>query len=123
MNSKIELGRKGEDLALEFLLSKGLKLVCRNYRFRGGEIDLVMHDAAILVFIEVRSKIALEHGSALETINYKKRRQIEKTARYFLAREKVDPEVICRFDVVGVSIADNAAPVIDYVPNAFFSGE
>ncbi len=122
-DAKQQLGRQGEDLALDFLLGKGFKLVCRNFRYRGGEIDLVMFDAATLVFVEVRGKSTLAHGSALDTIDFKKRRQIEKTARFFLAREKINPEVFCRFDVIGISFTPGQPPKIDHIPNAFFTGE
>lgn len=122
-DARQQLGRAGEELALEYLVGKGFKPVWRNFRYRGGEIDLIMFDGPVLVFVEVRSKTALDHGSPLDTVNFKKRRQIEKTARFFLAREKIAPEVFCRFDVVGVSISRGQPPKIDHIANAFFTGE
>lgn len=120
---KQALGRQGEDLALDYLEGLGYRIVCRNFRLRSGEIDLIMYEGAVLVFIEVRSKKALDHGSPLETVNYAKRRQIEKTARQFLARQKISDDVRCRFDVIGISFRNGAAPEINHVSNAFLVGE
>ena len=60
------LGRRAEDLALRHLECAGLRLLTRNYRCRGGEIDLVMLDAAarVLVLVEVRSRSRVDFGSA-----------------------------------------------------------
>lgn len=116
-------GCQGEALALEYLIARGFRLECRNFRLRTGEIDLVMYDGDVLVFIEVRSKTALKHGMPLETINYAKRRQIEKTARQYLARKKISEDVRCRFDVVGVVFQPGHSPKIEHVINAFAAGE
>ena len=122
-NERQRLGRNGEDLALAFLEQKGFKPVARNYRFRGGELDLVMRDGDILVFIEVRTKHAVNRGTPLETVDFKKRRQIERTARYFLAREKISDDVFCRFDVIGIVMAAGRPPLIEHITNAFITGE
>ncbi len=119
---RIELGRRGEDLALAYLLGLGYRLQARNYRFRGGELDLVMFDGPVLVFVEVRSRTSLQHGTPLETIDYRKRRQIEKTAGLYLAREKISPDTACRFDAVAVDLCDDT-PRISHLQNAFVCGE
>lgn len=122
-DSRQNLGRCGEELALIYLLQAGYRLECRNFRVKTGEIDLVMSDGTILVFVEVRSKSALNHGTPLETVNYAKRRQIEKTARQYLARKKISDDVRCRFDVIGISFRAGQAPEINHVVNAFLAGE
>ena len=119
---RIDLGRRGEDMALAYLSELGYQLRARNYRFRGGELDLVMFDGPVLVFVEVRSRTSLQHGTPLETIDFKKRRQIEKTAGLFLAREKIDPATPCRFDAVAIEFCD-ATPRVLHVKNAFICGE
>lgn len=117
------LGSQGEELAVEYLTASGYRLICRNYRLRSGEIDIIMYDHEVLVFIEVRTKSALAHGTPFDTVNYQKRRQIEKTARHYLARFKISEDVRCRFDVVGISITAGNPPKIEHLPNAFQSGE
>jgi putative endonuclease len=52
-------GEADEDRALRYLQARGLSVVERNYRCKGGEIDLVLHDTAgVLVFVEVRARVA-----------------------------------------------------------------
>ncbi len=119
---RLDLGRRGEDLALAWLQGLGYRLQARNYRFRGGELDLVMFDGPVLVFVEVRSRTSLQHGTPLETIDYRKRRQIEKTAGFYLAREKISPDTPCRFDAVAIDFG-NGEPHITHVKNAFICGE
>ena len=122
-DSRRQTGISGEELALNFLLEKGYALVHRNYRVRSGELDLIMKDGDCLVFIEVRSKTRIAHGTPIETVNYAKRRQIEKTARHYLHRYRIDESVYCRFDVIGIIMLPNQPPVIEHIENAFLAGE
>ena len=78
-------GRMAEDLALEFLRKRGLALVARNYRCKGGEIDLVMREGSVIVFAEVRLRGSL--AAAAESISRTKRRRLALAGRTFLLRE------------------------------------
>lgn len=78
-------GRMAEDLALEFLRKRGLALVARNYRCKGGEIDLVMREGSVIVFAEVRLRGSL--AAAAESISRTKRRRLASAGRTFLLRE------------------------------------
>ncbi len=118
------LGKKGEDIALNYLTEKGYELVARNYRFsRYGELDLVMRDGKYLVFIEVRTKKNKLYGSPLETIDYDKRRQIEKMAQLFLVKEKLSQDTFCRFDAIGIILSNNNEPEIEHIQDAFIIGD
>ncbi|MBQ2591826.1 MAG: YraN family protein [Candidatus Riflebacteria bacterium] len=118
------LGKKGEDIALNYLTEKGYELVARNYRFsRYGELDLVMRDGKYLVFVEVRTKKNKLYGSPLETIDYDKRRQIEKMAQLFLVKEKLSQDTFCRFDAIGIILSNNNEPEIEHIQDAFIIGD
>jgi putative endonuclease len=118
-----QLGKSGEDIALDFLQQKGMRLCARNYRVRSGEIDLIMWDGEILVFVEVRTKSASFFGKPSETVLFDKRRKITGTARHFLAQHRIGDEVRCRFDMVGIVAKPGVAVEIEHVVNAFFVGE
>lgn len=118
-----ELGKTGEDIALEFLEKHGMRLEQRNFRIRTGEIDLVMWQGEVLVFVEVRTRSDKFFGAPVETVVWKKRRKIIDTARYFLKQKKISPEVRCRFDLVGIVLCPGCEVEIDYVPNAFLVGD
>jgi putative endonuclease len=96
--STVTSGRIAEERALAYLQQQGLQLVARNARSRGGEIDLVMRDGSVLVFIEVRQRSSARFGGAAASINAAKRARLWRTAQVFLQR--CAPLPPCRFDAV-----------------------
>ena len=74
------LGRRAEQAAFRFLLDHDLRPVARNFRSRGGEIDLIMLDADCLVFIEVRSRRSSDFADPALTVDRTKQRKIVRTA-------------------------------------------
>ena len=106
-------GRNAEDAALRFLQARGLRLIERNYRCRFGEIDLVMRDAAQIVFVEVRMRSSSRVGGASESITAGKRSRLLTAARHFMSAHHDLPA--CRFDAV---LLDGDTR-IEWVRNAF----
>ena len=92
------IGYKAEENALSFLVRQGLDVVERNFRCRFGEIDLIMRDGDVLVFVEVRKRKNSFFGGALASISTAKQRRLVSTARFYLSRTSFLP--LCRFDVV-----------------------
>lgn len=99
----MRLGDRAERLACAYLERRGLVLLERNYRLRLGEIDLIMTDQDLLVFVEVKYRSSSGFGSALEQVTPAKQRRIKMVAAAYLQRFSELPCV--RFDVVGVSPA------------------
>lgn len=97
-NDKQVRGAAAEDRAAAYLTQQGLKLVARNFRCRGGEIDLIMRDGASLVFVEVRARARADFGGAAASITAAKQARIILAARHYLAQHRVDAP--CRFDAV-----------------------
>ena len=93
-------GRVGEDDALAHLELHGLSLLERNFRCKGGEIDLVMQERATLVFVEVRKRADGVHGGAAASVTTAKQRRLIIAAHIFLQRYRMPPA--CRFDVVAI---------------------
>lgn len=102
------IGEAGEDAAVEYLLSRGWRLLARNARTRWGELDLVALDGAVLVFVEVKARRGAGPKAAelaLESIGPRKRIQVRRLARAWLAgAEGFGPYREIRFDAIGVSI-------------------
>lgn len=96
-----QLGDDGEAAALAFLAARGLRLLARNVRFKGGELDLVMLDGPTLVFVEVRRRGRSDFGDALDSVDARKARKLILAARLYLQREPAHARRDCRFDVVG----------------------
>jgi len=94
-------GRRGEQaeaLAAAWLERKGLVLVTRNFRTRRGEIDLVMRDGDVYVFVEVRLRAPSSFGGAAASITATKRARLVAAAEAWLAQLGREPP--CRFDAV-----------------------
>ncbi|MBK1721733.1 YraN family protein [Thiocystis violacea] len=107
------VGQEKERLAERFLLGKRLELIARNHRCRFGEIDLVMRDGGVLVFVEVRYRRSAQHGSAAETVDVRKQRRLIKTAGHYLQYNPTSRP--CRFDVVAITGDDQ----VQWIRNAF----
>lgn len=116
-NAKQVLGREGERIAEQFLREKGFKLVERNYRCAAGELDLIVLDKRVVVFVEVKTRTGLGFGSPLEAVAYHKQQKMIHAAQYFLS-EKGLHQRDARFDVVGVSWSGRE-PVVEHIENAF----
>src|SRR5919106_4751538 len=95
-------GQWAEQAAADYLKAQGLHEVERNYRCRCGEVDLIMHQQKTLVFVEVRYRAGNRYGHPLETIDFRKRGRILKTARHYLQTHPSAGRQPCRFDVVTV---------------------
>jgi putative endonuclease len=94
-------GRMAEARAADWLAERGLKILARNVRCRGGEIDLICLDRGMLVFVEVRLRTNLRYGNAAESITAAKRRRILFAARWWLASAgRAHQNRSSRFDAV-----------------------
>ncbi len=112
------LGRRGEEIALEYFRGKGYRIVERGFRLFRGEIDIVAYDGPTLVFIEVKTRATTEFGLPEEAVTPAKQSQIRKIARGFLIeRDLGEPD--CRFDVLAVVAPEEGDPVITHFESAF----
>jgi putative endonuclease len=116
--SRIEVGRRGEDMAMHFLLEAGFQILKRNYRNRYGEIDIIASEGATLAFIEVKTRQNTLFGHPLEAVTYKKQLQISKTALEYQAQNGLT-DTPSRFDVVAILLQKNSSPKIELIRNAF----
>ena len=92
-----------EDFALDQLREAGLELRERNYRTRRGEIDLVLQEQSIVVFVEVRYRRSSVYGRPEETVDARKRSRLRLAAEVFLQQHRDPHNTHCRFDVFAVS--------------------
>ncbi|MFV0662516.1 YraN family protein [Denitromonas sp.] len=112
-------GAAAEQLAEAHLAAAGLRTLARNFRCRGGEIDLVCRDGATLVFVEVRLRGRSDFGGAAESITPRKQARIILAARHWLSQAGRLADAPCRFDVVLLDALD--AGGIDWIRGAFDS--
>ncbi len=112
----LRAGRQAEDFALAYLQAQGLHLIERNFRCRGGEIDLIMREGARLVFVEVRYRANPSFGGALASVDARKKARLINAAAYYLSTTRIDRPA--RFDVAAVS-PDQGRLAIQWIKDAF----
>lgn len=111
------VGRRAEQKALRYLVAHGLRPVHRNFRTRGGEIDLVMNDHGCLVFVEVRFRQSADFAPVSHTVDSHKQRRIIRTAAVFLARNRRFADACVRFDIV--TLEGRQGEQVDWIRDAF----
>jgi putative endonuclease len=111
-------GRRGEELAHRYLRRRGCTVVARNFRTPSGsgEIDLVVRDGEITVFVEVKTRATAEFGEPERAVDAEKVRHILRAARYYARRAGID-WALTRFDIVGIVL--EKPPRIDWLRDAF----
>ena len=92
------VGQVAEDAALDYLQQHGLELVQRNFRCKGGEIDLILRQQDTLVFVEVRKRADARYGGAAASVTARKQARLILAAQLYLQRYRTPPA--CRFDVI-----------------------
>ena len=114
---RLPLGRRGERAAEQYLRRNGYRIVQRNFRAAGAEIDLVAMDGDVLVFVEVKTRRSRDAGAPEEAVDERKQRQIRRAAEIFATRYRED-EIEMRFDIVAID-ASGERLEIELLRNAF----
>jgi putative endonuclease len=110
----INEGQAAEKIAATFLQKNGLNLLEKNYRCIHGEIDLIMRDGKVLVFVEVRLRSNSRFGGAGMSINQSKQQKLARTAELYL---QTHGDSACRFDAILMHTLDITA--VEWIKDAF----
>ena len=113
-------GALGEEVATHFLMAHGYRVVERNFRCKGGEVDIIARDPEdeSLVFIEVKARRGLAYGVPQLAVTPFKQRQISKAALTWLAKNRLH-DTNARFDVIAILLHTDRHHAIDHIKNAF----
>ncbi len=119
-------GRSGEDAVCDYLKEKGYQIAARNYRIRGGEIDIISIKGEYLVFTEVKTRKfgAMENGAG--AMNKEKMKRIIKASERFAASDKRYGEYYRRFDTAYVTVTSEDLPrvlEIEYIKGDFTAAD
>ena len=117
MDARVSLGQNGEDAAERLYRSMGFRILDRNFRCKGGEIDLIARRGPTLVFCEVKSRATDKWGEPSEAVGYAKQARLRRLAASWLT-ERRPGSVDIRFDVVSV-IVRHGRTYIRHIPDAF----
>ena len=113
-------GNLGEEIAANFLIARGSRILVRNFRCKGGEVDIIARDPAdkSLVFIEVKARRGLAYGVPQLAVTPFKQRQVSKAALTWLSKNRL-LDTNARFDVIAILLHTDAAHNIEHIQNAF----
>ncbi len=118
----MELGRRGEDVACEFLTGKGHIIVQRNFRSGHLEIDIISLDRNGVHFVEVKSRVAPVMVSPEENVTAAKQKKVADAALRYLHTSKdkrLSADLEVSFDVVAVTF-DGGGEIVEWFPNAYY---
>ena len=116
MNTK-ERGNRGEEKAASYLISKGFSIIERNWRTKGGEIDIIAYKNDILVFVEVKTLPNGTMDMIQRELNYQKRQRIIKTSKRFLLNHRQYSNSYVRYDVIVIDMP--GFEEVYHIENAF----
>jgi putative endonuclease len=124
-----EFGIAAETAAAACLAARGWTILHRNWRWRRLEIDLIVRRGSVVAFVEVRARRSTAYGHPLETIGWRKRRDLERAAHAWIRShstgydERSGADVVYRFDVVTLSDArSGAAGELEHLEDAWRPG-
>lgn len=115
--TKQEAGRLGEDRVCDYLIEHGYTILRRNFRIRGGEIDIIAENGDFIIFVEVKTRKQDSMVRGFEAVNLRKQRLVIRAAAEYQRRE---PSMLQpRFDTAQVTIKDDIVIELDYLENAY----
>lgn len=116
INSR-QTGKRYEDVALSYLKNAGLKHITSNVTYPIGEIDLIMQDGNVWVFVEVRFRRSAQFGGAVFSVTPRKQQRILQAALcWFMANNRSVEQECCRFDIFAIT-----GNQVEWIKNAFDS--
>lgn len=111
------LGDRGEAIAARHLRKLGFKVLIRNYRVRGGEIDIIARQGNLLIFVEVKTRQSDDFAPPYRQVTFRKQKRLKRAAGVYMAHYDHRPQH--RFDIVSIVWPDQGQPQIEHIPAAF----
>ncbi|MCR4889083.1 MAG: YraN family protein [Ruminococcus sp.] len=115
--NRTEKGRFGEEKVCEYLLKRGYSITARNYRIKGGEIDIIAENGDYIAFVEVKTRKPDSMVTGFEAVDHRKQGLIIRTAAEYCRRY---PNLLQpRFDIAQVIVSRGEVLSLDYIENAY----
>lgn len=111
-----ELGRKGEEMAVEYLRLKEYEILELNYRYQKAEVDIIARRGELLIAAEVKTRSTPEFGNPQDFVKPKQIQQLVKAVNHYVEESGLDVEV--RFDIIAI-IKNKSGKRIEHIQDAF----
>ena len=112
-----ELGKKGEQIAVDFLIDKGYDIVERNYRFDKAEVDIIAEKENTLAIVEVKTRSTADFGNPQDFVKPKQIQRLVKAVDEYVTENGLDVEV--RFDIIAI-VKEGKHFNVEHLENAFY---
>ena len=112
-----ELGKLGEEMAVEFLRNDGYEILETNWVFQKAEIDIIAQKQDTLAVVEVKTRSSVDFGLPQDFVKPKKIQLLVKAVNEYVIANDLDVEV--RFDIIAISKEDNQFKM-EHLTDAFF---
>ncbi|WP_047549709.1 YraN family protein [Psychroserpens sp. Hel_I_66] len=112
-----ELGQKGEEIAVDFLIKNGFDIVARNYVYQKAEVDIIAKKGDILAIIEVKTRTSADFGDPQQFLKPKQIQRIIKAVDFFVNDNDMDVDV--RFDIIAI-VLNKKGMTLEHLENAFY---
>ena len=112
-----ELGKKGEQMAVDFLLKNGYQILVRNYQYLKAEVDIIARKEDVVCAVEVKTRSTSDFGDPQEFVKPKQIQQLVKAVDYYVTENDLDVEV--RFDIIAI-VKNELGTRIEHLEDAFF---
>ena len=119
--SRSETGKLGEELTAYYLQKSGYEILRRNFRIKGGEIDIIAQKDGIIAFVEVKTRDISSLESGMQAVGNRKRSLIIRASQEYSCRYPHDFQP--RFDISEVTVRNGRIVKFSYLDNAFDSSE
>lgn len=117
MAKHYELGKKGEQMSIDYLINKGYKILNRNWRYQKAEVDIIAQKENMLVAVEVKTRSTNEFGNPQDFVNQKKIKLLVKAIDEYINQNDLDVEV--RFDIIAIT-KNPSGFEMEHLEDAFF---
>ena len=112
-----ELGKRGEQLAVDYLREHGYAIVERNYRFDKAEVDIIAKNKDVLAIIEVKTRSSTEFGNPQDFVKLKQIQRLVKAVDEYVTIKNLDVEI--RFDIIAI-VKNGKQFLIEHIKDAFY---
>ena len=117
MSDSYNRGISGEGMAVEYLISKGYRILAQNFRYLKGEVDILVQKDNCLAAVEVKTRSTSDFGAPEEFLKPAQIQRIIKTVDYFVTSRDLEVEV--RFDIIAIVLTDQGSE-LEHIENAFY---
>ena len=112
-----DLGKKGEQLAIDYLVKKGYTILDKNWRFQKAEVDIIAQKEETLAVVEVKTRSSIDFGSPQDFVNPKKIKLLVLAIDEYVVSKNLDVDV--RFDIIAI-VHENKNFTLEHLEDAFY---